>query len=136
MNSYPEGSAIVYCQGAFGIPNGKTAHGLVRRTRRYRVLSVVDSTHAGIDAGTLLDGNSRGMPIVTDIQQVVNDALARKNPATHLVVGLAPDGGRLNAKSRNDLMIAIRLGLNVDCGLHDFFFLRILRSPNWPPARG
>jgi uncharacterized NAD-dependent epimerase/dehydratase family protein len=37
-----------------------------------------------------------------------------------LVVGLAPDGGRLDAKPRNDVMEAIRLGLNVDSGLHDF----------------
>ena len=27
MNSFPEGNAIVYCQGAFGTTNGKTAHG-------------------------------------------------------------------------------------------------------------
>ena len=37
MTNLPEGNAIVYCQGAFGTTNGKTAHGLVRRTRRYRV---------------------------------------------------------------------------------------------------
>ena len=47
----PEGNAIVYCEGAFGTTNGKTAHGLVRFTRRYRVLSVVDSGFAGRDAG-------------------------------------------------------------------------------------
>ena len=46
----PEGNAIVYCEGAFGTTYGKTAHGLVRRSRRYRVVSVVDSRHAGKDA--------------------------------------------------------------------------------------
>ena len=44
---FPEGRAIVYCEGAFGTTNGKTGHGLVRFTRRYRVLSVVDSELAG-----------------------------------------------------------------------------------------
>ena len=120
MNSFPEGKAIIYCEGAYPTPNGKTAHGLVRRTQRYRLLSVVDSTCAGVDAGTLLDGNPRGIPIYADIQQAVDEALARKNPATHLVIGLAPDGGRLSAEARYDVIKAIHLGLNVDCGLHDF----------------
>ena len=120
MNSFPEGNAIIYCQRAYTTPNGKTAHGLVRRTRRYRVLSVVDSTCAGSDAGTLLDGNPRNIPTIADIQQAVDDARARKVPATHLVIGLAPDGGRLSAEARHDVTIAIRLGLDVDCGLHDF----------------
>ena len=51
---FPEGNAIVYCEGAFGTTNGKTAHGLVRRSKRYRVLSVVDSKSAGVDAGSAL----------------------------------------------------------------------------------
>ena len=120
MNSFPEGNAIIYCQGAYPTPNGKTAHGLVRRTQRYRLLSVVDSTCAGVDAGTLLDGNSRGISILADIQQAVDEASARKNPATHLVIGLAPDGGRLSLEARYDVTRAIHLGLNIDCGLHDF----------------
>jgi uncharacterized NAD-dependent epimerase/dehydratase family protein len=40
--------------------------------------------------------------------------------ATHLVVGLAPDGGRLSLEARADVREAIRFGLNVDCGLHDY----------------
>ena len=120
MNSFPEGNAIIYCQGAYSTPNGKTAHGLVRRTQRYRVMSVVDSTCVGNDAGKLLDGNPRGIPIFADIEQAVDETLARKNPATHMVIGLAPDGGRLSSGARNDVIRAIQLGLHVDCGLHDF----------------
>lgn len=56
MVEFPEGNAIVYCEGAFATTNGKTAHGLVRRTKRYRVLSVIDSRHRGKDAGEVLDG--------------------------------------------------------------------------------
>ena len=37
----PEGNAIVYCEGAFATTNGKTAHGLVRKTARYVVVAVV-----------------------------------------------------------------------------------------------
>ncbi len=120
MSSFPEGNAIVYCQGAFATPNGKTAHGLVRRTGRYRVLSVVDPLHVGGDAGAILDGKPRGIPIFADVQQAVDAAREGGDRATHLVIGLAPDGGRLSPERRSDVMKAIRLGLNVDCGLHDF----------------
>jgi uncharacterized NAD-dependent epimerase/dehydratase family protein len=117
---FPEGNAIVYCEGAFGTTNGKTAHGLVRRSKRYRVLSVVDSTHAGEDAGTVLDGGPAVIPVEPDIVTAYRSALEHENEPTHLVVGLAPDGGRLDAAARSDIRRAIRLGLNIDCGLHDF----------------
>jgi uncharacterized NAD-dependent epimerase/dehydratase family protein len=120
MNAFPEGNAIVYCQGAYATPNGKTAHGLVRRTRRYRVLSVVDSRYAGNDAGTVLDGQARDIPIHGELGLAVGEALSQGRPASHLVIGLAPDGGRLSSEARSDVMQAIKLGLNVDCGLHDF----------------
>ena len=118
MNSLPEGNAIIYCQGAFGTPNGKTAHGLVRRTTRYRVLSVIDSCHEGGDAGAVLNDAPRGIPIYGGIGEAVQAARASRSSPTHLVVGLAPDGGRLSPEVRADVIEAIRLGLHVDSGLH------------------
>jgi uncharacterized NAD-dependent epimerase/dehydratase family protein len=41
-------------------------------------------------------------------------------PATHFVVGIAPDGGRLSGPIRSALEEALNAGLNVDSGLHDF----------------
>jgi uncharacterized NAD-dependent epimerase/dehydratase family protein len=120
MTPKPEGNAIVYCQGAFNTPNGKTAHGLVRFTERYRVLSVVDTNYAGQDAGKVLDGQSKGIPIFANIKEAIQSAREKGMAATHLVVGLAPDGGRLSPSAREDVKEAIKLGLNVDCGLHDF----------------
>ncbi len=120
MTQFPEGNAIVYCQGAFNTTNGKTAHGLVRRTRRYRILSVVDSKYAGHDAGQVLDGKPANIPIFPDIHTAIKVAQSTTHPATHLVIGLAPDGGRLNENARQDVIQAIQAGLNIDCGLHDF----------------
>jgi uncharacterized NAD-dependent epimerase/dehydratase family protein len=116
----PEGNAIVYCEGAYNTPNGKTAHGLVRFTNRYRVLSVVDSRNNGRDAGDVLDGRANGIPIFGSLDQAVTEADSHTRPATHFVVGLAPDGGRLSSSARQDVKNAISFGLNVDCGLHDF----------------
>jgi uncharacterized NAD-dependent epimerase/dehydratase family protein len=114
-----EGNAIVYCEGAFGTTYGKTAHGLVRRSRRYRVVSVVDSHHTGKDAGEVLDGRTLGIPIEADIETAVDAAVGRGLPATHLVIGIAPDGGRLGPAARGDVRRAVELGLNVVSGLHD-----------------
>ena len=120
VQEFPEGNAIVYCEGAFNTTNGKTAHGLVRRSQRYRVLAVVDSRYADTDAGEVLDGTPNGIPVERDVMLAASHALDSNRQATHLVVGLAPDGGRLPEAARADLKRAIRLGLNIDSGLHDF----------------
>ncbi len=142
-----DGNAIVYCEGAFGTPNGKTAHGLVRRTNRYRVLSVVDSRNANRDAGEILDGKRAGIPVLGGLGEAVAAAENQGSPATHLVVGLAPDGGRLSAEARADVADAIRAGLSVDSGLHDYLsedpeLVRlagehgaVLRDVRKPPSR-
>jgi len=111
------GNAVVYCEGAFGTPNGKTAHGLVRHGKRFRVLAVIDSAHAGEDAGAVLDGAPIGVPVVADLASAL---AAASDPPAWFVVGLAPDGGRLGPAARTALLAAIDRGLNVCAGLHDF----------------
>lgn len=120
MSAAPQPAAIVYCEGMFQTTNGKTAHGLVRRCERYRILSVIDSRSSGRDAGELLDGRPKGIPILSDLSSALADAHSREIEPTHFVIGLAPDGGRLPAAARTDVKAAIEAGLNVDSGLHDF----------------
>lgn len=120
MNTFPEGNAIVYCEKAFGTTNGKTAHGLVRRTQRYHVLSVVDSQLAPADAGQVLEGKPNGIVIYSDLQEALKAARKAGKPASYFVIGLAPDGGRLGSEHRETILEAIRAGLNIDSGLHDF----------------
>jgi uncharacterized NAD-dependent epimerase/dehydratase family protein len=114
-----DGNAIVYCEGAYCTPNGKTAHGLVRRSERYRILSVIDSTLARQDARELIDGQAGGVPIVGGLAEALSSVEPGRT-ATHFVIGLAPDGGRLPLGAREAVTEAIREGLNVDSGLHDF----------------
>ena len=120
MNALPDGNAIIYCEGAFNTTNGKTAHGLVRFTDRYQVLSVIDSRYAGQDAGEVLDGKASQIPIFQSLDQALQQADGSGQPASHFVVGLAPDGGRLPASAYRAVSSAISFGLNVDCGLHDY----------------
>lgn len=117
MSQWPEGRAVVYCQGAFNTTNGKTAHGLVRRSERYDVAAVIDAAWAGRDAGEVLDGRAKGIPVVADLATALATA---GGPVTHFVIGLAPDGGRLPPAARADVVAALQAGLHVDSGLHDF----------------
>jgi len=120
MNNFPEGNAVIYCQGAFNTTNGKTAHGLVRFTRRYHVLSVIDSRYSEKDAGEVLDGQPKNVPIVASIEEALRLAVSSGQNPTHMVIGLAPDGGRLSLEAREDVKKAIESGLHIDIGLHDF----------------
>ena len=120
MNRLPEGDAIVYCQGAFNTTNGKTAHGLVRFTRRYRVGSVIDARYAGGDAGEVLDGRPNHIPISADLKSALKSCAQRGLTPGYFVVGLAPDGGRLSPTARKDVKQALEAGLNIDSGLHDY----------------
>jgi len=135
MTGFPEGNAIVFCEGAFGTPNGKTAHGLVRRTKRYRILSVIDSKNAGKDSGDILDGRPNGIFIFPDLSRAMEHAQKTEPSPTHFVIGLAPDGGRLSPEHRSSVIEAIRSGLNIDSGLHDFLsedeeMVRLARDHN------
>lgn len=112
--------AIVYCEGAFQTANGKTAHGLVRFTRRYQVVSVIDSQCAGKDAGLVLDGVANGIEIDVSLNAAMTRLRGLGQQATHFVIGLAPDGGRLPEDAREQVLQALNQGLSVDSGLHDF----------------
>lgn len=106
--------AVVLAESVFGTTYGKTANGLVRFSRRYNVRYVIDSSHAGEDAGMVLSGKKSGIPIVRALPV---DADPR--PET-LVVGVATDGGVLPPKYRKFIAEALKSGMNVVSGLHEF----------------
>jgi uncharacterized NAD-dependent epimerase/dehydratase family protein len=66
-----------------------------------------------------LGGGPTGIPVVEGLGAALCDAERRGLKATHFVVGIAPDGGRLSVEARGSVLEAIRCGLNVDSGLHD-----------------
>lgn len=108
--------AIVITEGTYRIGNAKVAHGLVRGSDRFKVAAIVDSTCAGEDAGELLDGQHRDIPITATIDA----AIARcPSPPRYCVIGLATHGGRLTPVVRDLARIALTHGLSVVNGLHD-----------------
>src|ERR1700754_3855841 len=93
-------SAVVYCEGQFGEQDGKTANGLVRHSEKYDILSVIDSTHAGADAGMLLDGAAVGIPVLDSLASAIAHA---GHVADYLICGVAPADGLLSADQRTVL---------------------------------
>src|SRR2546425_808462 len=107
--------AVILCDGYFGQSTGKTANGLVRYSKRYEIVGVIDHTKAGRDAGEVLDGTPNGIPIVAN----VDEAIRTLKPET-LIVGVATFGGYIPKEFRATLRGAIENGLNVVAGLHEY----------------
>jgi uncharacterized NAD-dependent epimerase/dehydratase family protein len=112
-----DGTALVVCDGFFDTANGKTAHGLVRGTERYRILGVIDAPTAGRDAGEVLDGRPRGIPIFATLSEALR---ALGVTPDFCVVGVATSGGCVTPGLRGLLAEAISLGMSVVNGLHEF----------------
>lgn len=106
--------AVVLAEGVFGTTYGKTANGLVRFTKRFNVTSVIDTTKAGRDAGEILTGKPKNIPVVRNVNEGIELG------ANTLVVGVATDGGYIPNEYRVFITDALSRGLNIVSGLHEF----------------
>src|SRR2546425_2637216 len=106
-------SALVLCEGSFGETIGKTANGLVRYSRRYRIAGVLDGTKAGRDGGEVLDGRRNGIPIFAGVREAL--AKLPEKPST-VIVGVATFGGDIPKEFRPVIREAIEAGLSVAAG--------------------
>lgn len=76
-------TAIVYCEGAFGSDKGSYTTRLLQHSEKYRVLSVIDSAHAGEDTGTALGEEPHGIPIRKDLKEALD--LADRVPGAFIL---------------------------------------------------
>ncbi len=109
-------TAIILANGLLRDAHAKTTHALVRGPSRYRILGVVDETCAGEDAGNLLDGRHRAIPVFPTVPAAL-DTLSDPAPS-HCVIGVATGGGVLPASLRQSLLEAAGAGLTLVNGLH------------------
>ena len=108
-------SAVILTNGMLLTPFAKTTHGLVRGPSRYEILGVIDPPFAGEDAGTLLDGRPRNIPIFTSVSACLE---ALDNKPDYCIVGVATVGGVLPPAIREGLLEAAEAGLSLINGLH------------------
>lgn len=110
-------TAIVYCEANFGSADGKTANGLVRHSQKYEIVSVIDSEKAGQDAGTALGASACGIPVCPNLAA----AIARVGAVPdYFIFGIAPSSGRMSSHERQVVVQAMRLGISIVSGLHEF----------------
>ena len=110
-------TAIVYCEANFGALDGKTANGLIRRSEKYEILSVIDSEKAGLDTGMVLDDKPNSIPISRDPA----DSLAQAGSVPDaFIFGMAPSSGMLSKHERALVLEAMSHGMNIVNGLHEF----------------
>lgn len=111
------GTAILLTNSILHTENAKTAHGLIRGSLRFRITAVVDALHAGGEAGTLLDGRNRGIPVAPNVQEALERSAEKVD---FCIVGIAPVGGRLPAEMIEDIRFCLRNGISVVSGLHEY----------------
>jgi uncharacterized NAD-dependent epimerase/dehydratase family protein len=117
--------SIVYADRLYGCADGKTAHGLVRFSKRFQIAAVVDSTLPEGDAGEILDGVTRGIPLFNDLDKALASI-----PADVFIIGAVSEGGVLPDGYDKAVTWALSRGLDVVSGLHEFlsdksFFMKL-----------
>lgn len=109
--------SLLLTNGLFLRADAKTAHGLVRGSERFSITGVVDhAATAGKDAGELLDGQHRNIPVFASL----HDALQQKPGVRFLIIGVATVGGKLPPDMLIQIREAIYAGLSIVNGLHEF----------------
>jgi len=104
----------VLAEGRFGLEGAKTAASAIRYMPG-RVTAVLDTEHAGGTAADVL-GFGEGVPVVASL----SEALDLTPEPDALLIGVAPQGGRLPDAWRPVLREAVRAGLDLWSGLHLF----------------
>jgi uncharacterized NAD-dependent epimerase/dehydratase family protein len=109
-------NAIVLTGGYLNTNSAKTAHGLIRGTDRFTIVGVIDEKLSGRDAGEVLDGKHRGIPVHPSIQ----DFLGAGHQAQYCIIGVATKGGVIPPSLRVLLKQALEHGLGLVNGLHEY----------------
>lgn len=103
---------LALADGSFGPMTSKTANACLRYTPE-RVVAVLDATRPGQTAEQVL-GFGGAVPVVATLEAGITLG------ATAVLVGIAPQGGRLPDAWRALVARAARAGLDVWSGLHTF----------------
>ena len=108
----PRRRVVILAEGSFTPFDAKTAVGMLRY-RPESVAAVLDSTRAGGTAQECV-GVGGTIPVVATLEQ------AAAAGATALMIGIAPQGGRLPDPWRRHVIDALERGWDVHSGLHVF----------------
>lgn len=109
-------NAIILTGGYLATNHAKTAHGLIRGSERFTIRAIVDANSATRDAGEVLDGVKRNIPVVGSLSDYFASGHA---DAKYCIIGVATKGGIIPPSLRAELKEALLGGLSLVNGLHE-----------------
>lgn len=110
-------NAIILTGGFLDSGNAKTAHGLIRGTERFNIVGVIDEKSAGRDAGEVLDGKNRSIPVYPSLHEFRQTG---SSDTTWCIIGVATKGGVIPPTLHDLLKEALLLDFNLVNGLHEY----------------
>jgi uncharacterized NAD-dependent epimerase/dehydratase family protein len=110
------GTALALSAGILDHKEAKTTHGLLRGSDRFDLIGVIDHKFAGQDAGEVLDGKKRNVPIFEDLATAIQKA----GKPDFIIIGIATVGGVLPNHLMVVIKAALEAGISVVNGLHDY----------------
>jgi uncharacterized NAD-dependent epimerase/dehydratase family protein len=111
-----KGDAFVLSNGILDDGNAKTTHGLIRGSSRFAIKAVIDPVFAGKDAGEILDGKHRGIPVIASLEE----AIALKGKPDFCIIGIATEGGVLPENMMEIIKETLNHGISIVNGLHKY----------------
>lgn len=110
------GSALIITDGLLAESFAKTAHGLLRGSRRFEIVGIIDQVHAGKDASEVVPHVDAGVGIYASIDSALEGCAVKPEL---VIFGIATKGGVFSDSLRELALEAIANGLHVVNGLHD-----------------
>lgn len=109
------GTACIITGGLLDTVQAKTAHGLIRESRRFDIVGVIDYKSVGRDAGEVLDGQHRNIPVAASIDGLIE--MNGQKPE-YAIIGMATKGGVLPESLYPMIKDVLSHGINIINGLH------------------
>lgn len=109
------GKAVIITGGLLDTNSAKTAHGLMRHSKRFEIIGVIDEKHAGKDAGEVVEGRANQLPVAADIA----DFISVHEKPQYAIIGMATKGGVLPQNLYSSIQKILSLGIHLVNGLHE-----------------
>ena len=114
------GNAIVLTNGKFDTKSAKTAHGLIRGSKRFIIKSVIDDkfhakyVHSNKHGNVFMSSTESDIPVFKNVESFLEAGI----DVNYCIIGVASAGGILPKEMRNDVILALNNNISIVNGLH------------------
>ncbi len=114
------GNAIVLTGGKLDSKNAKTAHGLLRGSNRFNVISIIDKkfsgkyVHVNKNGKISISSEKANIKIFKNLKSFINSNIK----VEYCIIGVASAGGLLSKEMRKDVIEAMQNKISIINGLH------------------